>query len=102
MRFIAQGVQEEYVEAVKQVERRFGDLAVIGKIGRIAEEKTVDGSFSVEHRNRCDRQPEEIKRLAVQRVGLQFWDCRLRATIVLKNVAKAGPDGLERILRSVD
>ena len=45
MRLVPQRVQEQNVQALKLMERRFRDLAVVGEIGRRSKAVAVDLAF---------------------------------------------------------
>ena len=52
-----QSVQEQNIQALKLMERRFRDLAVVGEIGRRSKAVAIDLGFSVNQNDRFKLAP---------------------------------------------
>src|SRR5579875_2391857 len=75
---VAQGVEEEDIEAGEAFAAVGGDVAVVGEIGAIAEAEAIDDAFPVEGFNGKEVEAGEADGLGFKAVEAEAWAAGFR------------------------
>ena len=94
MMAVAERVDEQDVQIAEQIEGGFGNLAVIGEVGEVADAVPVNGLRAVQHRNGLDTQADGLKRLPLMVEDIDFRDEGLVVGL-LEDVGKDALEGSE-------
>ena len=92
VRLVAQGIEEEHVEAAEHGEGGFRDIAMVRQVGRAAEAKAVDHLAAVQDGHGLKLHAEEIEGGTVHDAGFQLGDVRFFPAAV-EDVLEAALDG---------
>src|SRR5579862_6134843 len=95
---VAQRIEEQDIEAAQIVERCRRNLAVIGKVGRAAEAKSINRRSAVQQRNWLELHSKNIEGLAVERVRVELRHGGF-ALLIGENVTEDAMDSCHRVGR---
>src|SRR5215470_17864244 len=100
MRNVAQGVEDEIVEAFEERHRRIGHGAEVRKIGSAAEAEAENIHIAVKQRHGDERNAEQFER-AIDHIK-RYARNRTERWLIVEDVREDSPDDSESVLVAVN